>query len=72
MCFWASTITAYIAELQRQIRQEVKEIFGLETHEQDLLLTNLLTLTRRQLQRRCMQAHCTKEDAQLFCSLFFK
>ena len=62
----------YVAALQRQIRQGVKDIFGQETCEQDLLLTDLLSLTRKQLQRRCMQAHCTEEGAKFFVSLFFK
>ncbi len=67
----------FVGGLQRQIRQGVKDIFGVETHEQNDLLTDLLTLTRRQLQRRCMQARCmqarcTKEDAEFVVSLFFK
>lgn len=69
----------FVGELQRQIRQGVKGIFGLETHQQDELLTELLTLTCKQLHCRCMQAHhqqgvprCTKEDAQFFVNLFFK
>ncbi|DBB11117.1 TPA: hypothetical protein ACH3X3_006577 [Trebouxia sp. C0006] len=60
--------------LRRQIRQGVKDIFRLETHEQDNLLSKLLILTRKQLHRRCMQedAHCTKQDAHFFVDLFFK
>ncbi len=67
-----------VAELQRQIRKGVKVIFGLETHEQDDLLTELLILSPRQLQHRCMQAHlqggpgCTEEDAHFFVDLFLK
>ena len=68
----------FVAELQRQIRKGVKDIFGLETHEQDDLLTQLLTLSPRQLQHWCMQAHlqgpprCTKEGAEFFVDLFLK
>ncbi len=69
---------ASVAELQRQIRKGVKDIFGLETREQDDLLTKLLTFTPRQLQHWCMQAHvqgpprCTKEDADFFVDLLSK
>ena len=71
-------MTVFVGELQRQLRKDVKVIFGLETHDQDDLLTDLLILSPRQLQRRCMEAHlqggpgCTEEDAHFFVDLFFR